>query len=62
MRRTQILSHNKNIHGGISGSFPLDGHYGAYEILSWATKFYVDLLFVEEILSGNEKDGILDSC
>ena len=36
------------IRGAIKGSFPLGGGYGAYEVLSWATKFFVDALLRDE--------------
>jgi len=32
------------LRGGIKGSYPLDGEYGRYEVLNWATKFFVDAL------------------
>ncbi|HXD21800.1 MAG TPA: hypothetical protein VN613_00470 [Gemmatimonadaceae bacterium] len=32
------------LRGGIKGSDPLGGEYGPYEVLSWATKFFVDAL------------------
>jgi uncharacterized protein YyaL (SSP411 family) len=30
--------------GGIKGSWPLDGEYGRFEVLNWATKYFVDAL------------------
>jgi hypothetical protein len=33
--------------GGISGSFPLHGNYGRFEILNWAVKFFADSLMME---------------
>lgn len=30
------------LRGGIAGSFPVDGEYGRYEILNWATKYFAD--------------------
>jgi uncharacterized protein YyaL (SSP411 family) len=36
------------VRGGLAGSFPLDGGYGRYEILNWATKFFVDALLLDE--------------
>ncbi len=32
------------LRGGIKGSWPLDGDYGRYELLNWATKYFVDAL------------------
>jgi Squalene-hopene cyclase C-terminal domain len=31
-----------NTRGGIKGSFPVSGGYGAYQYLNWACKFFVD--------------------
>jgi hypothetical protein len=35
-------SANEGLRGGLKGSSPFAGEYGQYEILSWATKFFVD--------------------
>ena len=37
-------SRNPGLRGGIKGSYPLTGDYGRYELLSWATKFFIDAL------------------
>jgi hypothetical protein len=37
-------SGERGLRGGIKGSFPLDGDYGRYEVLNWATKFFIDAL------------------
>ncbi len=34
--------------GGITGSDPVSGGYGPHEVLSWATKFFVDALLLDE--------------
>lgn len=34
------------LRGGIKGSFPFDGDYGTYEVLNWATKFFVDAILL----------------
>ena len=34
--------------GGIKGSFPVWGRYGAYEYLNWAAKFFVDSNLLEK--------------
>ena len=44
MRTQNQVSADPGLAGGIKGSFPIDGDYGTYEILSWATKFFVDAL------------------
>jgi len=36
------------VRGGIKGSSPLGGEYGPYQILNWATKFFVDALLRDE--------------
>jgi hypothetical protein len=38
---------NPGLDGGISGSFPLHGNYGRFEILNWAVKFFADSLMME---------------
>lgn len=37
------------LRGGIKGSHPVGGGYGPHEILSWATKFFVDALLRAEL-------------
>lgn len=39
---------NPGLRGGIKGSSPIDGGYGSYEILNWATKFFADALLRHE--------------
>jgi len=47
VKRTQNLDHsNPGIKGGVKGSFPFDGHYGQYEMLNWAAKFFCDALMM----------------
>ena len=49
LRRHQLYSpRHPNLHGGITGSYPLGGRYGPYQVLNWATKFFADLLMLEE--------------
>jgi hypothetical protein len=36
-----------DLDGGVSGSFPLHGRYGRFEILNWAVKFFADSLMME---------------
>jgi hypothetical protein len=38
---------NPGLDGGISGSFPLHGRYGQFEVLNWAVKFFADSLMLE---------------
>jgi uncharacterized protein YyaL (SSP411 family) len=49
LKRTQdISSKNPGIRGGIKGSYPVNGDYGKYRVLNWATKFFIDALMLEE--------------
>jgi hypothetical protein len=49
LRRTQDLrSSNPGLRGGIRGSFPVNGAYGRWRVLNWATKFFVDALMIEQ--------------
>ena len=41
-------SRNPGVRGGIKGSFPLGAEYGSYQILNWATKFFIDALLRDE--------------
>jgi hypothetical protein len=38
---------NPGLDGAISGSFPLHGRYGRFEVLNWAVKFFADALMME---------------
>lgn len=42
---------NPGLRGGIKGSAPLGGEYGRYEVLNWATKFFVDALLRHELIA-----------
>jgi hypothetical protein len=39
---------NPGLDGGISGSQPIHGAYGRFEVLNWAVKFFADSLMLEE--------------
>jgi hypothetical protein len=39
-----LESRNDGVRGGVPGSFPIWGGYGAFEHLNWAAKFLADLL------------------
>jgi hypothetical protein len=48
LRKVQWLgTGNPALDGGISGSYPLHGQYGRFEVLNWAVKFFVDSLMLE---------------
>jgi hypothetical protein len=49
LKSTQYISEvNPGMRGGIKGSHPINGGYGKYRILNWATKFFIDSLMLEE--------------
>ncbi len=49
LKRTQNRrSREPGLRGGIKGAWPAGGAYGAYEVLSWATKFFADALMRHE--------------
>lgn len=54
LKRTQNrTSPDPGLRGGIKGSGPIGGGYGTYQTLSWATKFFADLLLRHErIIAG----------
>lgn len=49
------VSDNPGLRGGIKGSAPFDGDYGRFEVLNWATKFFVDALLLDE--EANDSSG-----
>jgi len=60
IKKTQNLEHpNPGIRGGVKGSFPFDGEYGQYEMLSWAAKFFCDAIMMinDEVLAKNGIKG-----
>jgi hypothetical protein len=46
MHSQNRTSADPGLAGGIKGSFPIDGEYGRYEVLNWATKFFVDAVLL----------------
>jgi uncharacterized protein YyaL (SSP411 family) len=42
-----LTAADPGIRGGIKGSQPISGGYGAYEYLNWAAKFFADALMLE---------------
>ena len=52
LRKVQWMgTGNPDLEGGISGSFPLHGQYGSFQILNWAVKFFVDSMLLESAIS-----------
>ncbi len=56
LKKVQLLGVSKpDLYGGVSGSYPLKGQYGQFEILNWAVKFFIDALLLEEKLNNSRK-------
>lgn len=56
LMRVQLLyTNNPNSYGGISGSDPIQGDYGKFEILNWAVKFFIDALMLEVSIQSSNK-------
>lgn len=43
-----LTTSDDGVHGGIKGSFPVNGGYGTYRLLNWAAKFFIDALLLKE--------------
>ena len=51
--RKQIANTGRShLDGAMPGSYPLSGEYCEYQLLNWATKFFVDLLMLEAVVKG----------
>lgn len=61
LKRTQNRnSDDPGLRGGIKGSFPMDGDYGRFEILNWATKYFADALMRhDDVLQGRVREFVL---
>ncbi|MFI5445914.1 prenyltransferase/squalene oxidase repeat-containing protein [Polaromonas sp. UC242_47] len=51
VRRTVHLTDNPDAVGGVRGAFPVDGDYGKFEYLNWATKFCIDSQLMEMMVT-----------
>jgi uncharacterized protein YyaL (SSP411 family) len=47
VKMTQLLSKRPETHGGVLGSYPLDGAYSPYLLINWAAKFFADALMLK---------------
>jgi hypothetical protein len=64
LKRTQNRrSGVDGLRGGIKGSAPVGGEYGRFEVLAWATKYFVDALIrherILEASGGGSADVVL---
>jgi hypothetical protein len=56
LRRVQWMeTGNPDLDGGISGSYPLHGQYGSFQILNWAVKFFIDSNMLEAAIGGGRQ-------
>lgn len=45
LKRTQNrTTTDPGLRGGVKGSYPVGGRYGRYQVLNWATKFFLDAI------------------
>jgi hypothetical protein len=47
MRTQDRTSRNPGLYGGLRGSYPVNGAYGRWRVLNWATKFFVDAVMAD---------------
>ncbi|MBC2714576.1 MAG: hypothetical protein HF978_04630 [Desulfobacteraceae bacterium] len=46
------------LRGGIKGSYPFNGVYGRFQILNWATKFFIDAMLLEEQINDTQGPAV----
>jgi hypothetical protein len=56
VRRTMRIDAPEETRGAVKGSFPIDGDYGRFEYLNWATKFAIDSFTAEEAVRFQERE------
>jgi len=62
VRQTMKIDKPDEIRGGIKGSFPIYGAYGAYQYLNWACKFFIDSNMLEKCIRKQSKEAINRQC
>jgi len=55
VKNTQFVSTEKNVSGGIAGSWPISGDYSKFKIPNWSAKFFIDALIYENKLGVDKK-------
>lgn len=53
VRCTVSVDGPDTMRGAVKGAFPIDGNYGRFEYLNWASKFLVDANLMEQRLTGS---------
>jgi uncharacterized protein YyaL (SSP411 family) len=62
LRSVQFLNtDHPGIYGGISGSEPIHGMYGQFEILNWAVKFFLDAQMLEQSLAQTDTGSVKEA-
>ncbi len=56
VRCTFRIDDPEETRGAVKGSFPIDGNYGSFEYLSWATKFAIDSYTLEQEIRATETE------
>ena len=56
VRRTMRVDDQADTRGAVKGSFPIDGEYGKFQFLNWATKFAIDAYTMERRV--RERDAV----
>jgi uncharacterized protein YyaL (SSP411 family) len=56
-RRQLMFGHIQHLHGGMCGSYPVQGEYLPYEIVNWGTKFFLDALLEEKRSKEEQADS-----
>ena len=44
----QMISKIPSVNGGVSGSWPISGNYSSYEIPSWAVRYFVEAVMMQD--------------
>ena len=57
VRRSVSVHGPAHVRGGVKGSFPVDGDYGAWSYLNWAAKFCIDANLLELALTPAASDA-----
>jgi hypothetical protein len=57
VRRTLRIDDPDETRGAVKGSFPIDGDYGKFEYLNWATKFAIDSYTAEQHIHERATQG-----
>jgi hypothetical protein len=60
VRRTMRVGDPDETRGAVAGSYPIDGDYGRFQYLNWATKFAIDSYSIEQQVREQEAPAGID--